>query len=362
MVKKKTGARRTKARTRQRPTVCPFIPPENRVWDFWRDGVTQSFLSTWSACPEQARLRYVQGWTERRVSEPLEFGNLFHFVLSELYHGKRKLPDAARINTNMDTWYDEWCRDRKVVSSTEEETMSKVFALARPTLAGYVDRWAGDWTGRYKLGCDVVRPVKWIATEQVFRVPFVFPDEKVVHLTGMFDGVFEDAKGGVWLLETKTKSRIDEDGLSASLPFDRQVCLYLWALRQKYGKQVRGVLYNVVRRPGNRLGKTEKLAAFESRIATDIRSKLGTGHHFIRWEVRMSAKELNAWDASYLTPALHDVRAWWEGRRPHYMNPDALFSKYGKASMFNPIVSGDFTGHYRRTRAFNELPGTDTEV
>jgi hypothetical protein len=354
MGKKKTGARRVKVKRRQ--LLEPFA---GGLWDFWRDGVTQSFLSTWSGCMEEARLRYVEGWTDRRVSEALEFGNVFHYALSEFYHGKAKVPTAKRIVNVIEEYRDAWLNERKVVSSSEEETMEKVLALAEPSLCGYVTRWAGDWDGRYKLGCATVKPKKWLASEQRFRVPFEFADGKQAYLNGMFDGVFEDAKGGIWLLETKTKSRIDEEGIAAGLSIDRQVNLYLHALHTMYGKKVRGVLYNVVRRPGNRLGKSETLGAFSDRVGDDIVAKLGSGHHFIRWELRLSLKETAAWFNDYLVPVMDDVRAWWEGRRPHYTNPDALFTKYGKSSMFNPIVSGDFSGHFRRSRAFNELPDVE---
>lgn len=349
MGKKKVGARRV----RVRKTESPFA---GGLWDFWRDGVTQSFLSSFGRCREQTRLAYIEGWTQRGVSEALEFGNVFHYALADFYHGKPKVPTDKRIAEILHVYREEWERERKVIASTEEEALHKVFALAEPTLRAYVDRWSGDWGDKYKLGCDTVRPKKWLAAESVFRVPYIFPDGRQTFLNGMFDGVFEDARGGIWLLETKTKSRIDEEGISAILPLDRQVNIYLHALREMYGPKVRGVLYNVVRRPGNRLGKTETIAAFAQRIAEDIKKELGSGHYFIRWEMRLSKKESEVWLRECLDKELADVRAWWEGTRPHYMNPDALFTVYGRADMFAPIVHGDYSGHFKRDKAFNELP------
>ncbi len=260
----------------------------------------------------------------------------------------------------MRDYADEWRHDHPKCPQSQLDTMEKVYTLAEAMLCAYVDRWAGDWSGKYKHGNDTVAPVEWLATERRFRIPYTFDDGACTWLNGMFDGVFEDENGDLWLFETKTKSRIDENALSDCLPLDRQVMLYLHALRVVYGgRRVRGVLYNVIRRPSNRLRADEALHTFGERVGKEVAKKLGTGYYYIRWQVDVSNAESIEWATNQLRAEMQTIRAWWSGDIPHRMNPDALETKYGRSDMYGPIVFGDRNGHFVRDKAFAELPDVE---
>jgi hypothetical protein len=343
-------AARSAASETERP--CRFKKP---LWDFWEDGCTQSLIRVWAQCMEQARLKYVEGWSRRGNSLPLEFGSCVHWVLSQISGTAKKPPGKRKILNTLDAYEKLWKEQAGIRTQKSDVDFERVLGLAQALLPRYVERWAGDWTGKYKPSNPTVAPKKWLQLEGRFKVPFVLDDGAQTYLQGMFDGVFEDKKGRLWLFETKTKSVIEREIIEDTLQFDIQVLLYLWALKQVYKRTPHGVLYNVIRRPGLRQGKQEKLNDFFERCRMDVEDPKRTDHYFIRWELEVEESEIDAFEHDYLRPILGQMRRWWDGSGPHFMNPDALMCKYGKADMYEPIVHGNFRSLKKRKVVFPEL-------
>ena len=343
-------AAREAARGPSRP--CRFKKP---LWNFWDDGCTQSLIRVWAQCKEQARLKYVEGWSRRGGSLALEFGSCVHWVLSQICGTAKKAPGKRKILNTLAKYELLWKEQAGIRTQKTDTDFERVLGLAEALLPRYVERWAGDWTGKYKPKNPTVAPKKWLQLEGRFKVPFMLDDGEQTFLQGMFDGVFEDKKGRLWLFETKTKSVIERELIEDTLQFDIQVLLYLWALREVYGRTPHGVLYNVIRRPGLRQGNNEKLADFFERCRMDVEDVKRTDHYFIRWELAVEKSEIDAFEHDYLRPMLEQMRDWWDGTGPHYMNPDALTCKYGKVDMYEPIVHGNFRSLRKRKVVFPEL-------
>jgi hypothetical protein len=322
-------------------------------WDIWKDGVSQSFLHVWLACREQARLKFKELWSSRRASLPLEFGNCGHWCLADMYRVGRP-PTTKEIKASVYAYQHLWEKLVPNPSERQLEVQEEVYGMAEAVLPFYFKRWAGDFPGqKYPFKKPIIVPKKWLALEQPFDVPWTFTDGKVCRIRGIWDGLFADKVDDEWLFETKTKSVIDEEGIQDTLPLDIQVMLYCWALLQDRRNPPAGVLYNVVRRPGLYRRKGEALPEFLGRVREDIPAR--PDHYFMRWKMRLMPKELAQWVKRTLGPMLDDVRAWAEGRAPHYMNPDSLITKYGRCDMFEPIVRGEFGDCYQRKTAFNEI-------
>jgi len=331
-------------------------PFEGGVWDFWEHGVSQSFIQLFRSCKEQTRLAFVEGWTSRKSSLALDFGTCCHVALSEL-HGKKKVPTVNQIDRAIDVFEKDWKREYPKPTTKQTEEIHHVMALAKPVLEAYVKRYAGDWGGKYPFRNKTVVPATWLHLESRFRVPFEFEDGKIVWLNGRFDGGFEDNRkiARKWLFETKTKAMIQEDIIVDLLPLDVQVMLYLWALWKTEGVRPTGVLYNVIRRPGLRQGKAEQFVDFIKRVREDVFKPARQDHYFIRWELQITKKELEVWERTQLRPMLEEIRLWWEGKSPHYLNESALVAKYGRCSLYEPIVNGNFNDCFQREHPFNEL-------
>ncbi len=318
-------------------------------WNFWKDGVSSSVVSSWLTCREQTRLALVEGWRARQEPIYFAFGTCVHWVLEQLYSVK-SAPGASRVHNMLTRYSAKWRKE--VVKPTEKqlEQHELVLGLVAAILPTYATRWAGDWTGKYPIPTATQRPSNWVSLERRFRVEFEFSDGKKVQIVGARDGVFKDRYKRWWLLDTKCLSVILEDNIEQTLPMDLQFMLYLWATWKETGVFPQGLLMNIVRRPGHRIGKTESLREFLDRVRGDIEQKSRWPHFFHRFQLAVTNQEIRSWERDVLEPILMDMRNWWEGTAPHYINPQALVSKYGRATMFEPIVHNDFSGCYQVER------------
>lgn len=208
--------------------------------------------------------------------------------------------------------------------------------------------------------------------EQTFNVPYRLPSGRTVYLRGKFDSV-DLVRGtdrkykadgsiapmtlkekadpncygigtGVWLQENKTKGDINEEMLKRQLSsgFDLQTMLYLIAL-QKLGETtdlgyvseghaasddppfpIVGVRYNVIRRPlsggkgsikqhqpskGNPAGETRD--EFYERLRRDYIAA-EPEYWFMRWNIEISAKDIERFKRETLNPILERLCQWYE--------------------------------------------------
>jgi hypothetical protein len=102
--------------------------------------------------------------------------------------------------------------------------------------------------------------LNWIGVEQEFDVPYVLKDGRKTRLRGKMDGLYK--KNGIWLFETKSKSRIDEGTIVDALPLDFQNKFYLSVARKLHKIQPSGVKYNIIRRTQMEQRKNETAKKF----------------------------------------------------------------------------------------------------
>ena len=168
-------------------------------------------------------------------------------------------------------------------------------------------------------------------------------DGKKTFLLAVFDGCFYDKRKRLWLFETKTKSRIDEETLQDMILQDVQIMLSLWIIKNVLDRIPSGVLYNVIRRPGQKLLKDEPLKSFFGRVEKDVSSPKRYDHYFKRWEFAIYWNEVEQWKKDFLDPVMMEIRMWFEGTLPTYVNPYSLVNQYGKCDLYFPIVKNDFS-------------------
>jgi len=278
-----------------------------------------------------------------------------HYCLERAYDGGRSL-NLAAIQVVLRDYHALWRKEMVRPTSQQEVDQELTYGLVAATLPRYFIVRGDDFIPQKKVTRgQLVRPVEWLKLEQQFNVPFLLPDGRTIRLRGKFDGSFRCHRQKLWLFETKTKSRIDEEGLQDCLPLDIQVMLYLLAQQIIYGEQPEGVLYNVIRRPGQRRRVKEPLVEFFRRVADDVNDPKRTDHYFLRWEMAITRHEIEDWVGRTLVPMLTEVCDWFEGKAPHYMNEEALITKYGRSPLYDAVLKGDFSRCFRRVVAFNEL-------
>jgi hypothetical protein len=350
---RKRNAKTAKPLTR---TDAMFRGEEKSVWRLYEHGVTSSLLSSYLLCREQTYLHYVKGYGAPISPIALEYGSCIHWVLEQAYGNPKRLPTDDNIHVWLRCYEAKWRAENRRQTAAQAEMMEKVYGMASCVLPHYFKRWSGDFTGNYgKFKPGTKRPAKWLSLEQEFAVPYTYPDGKVVTIRGKRDGVFLDPRGKVYVFDTKCLSVVNEADIVATLPLDLQFMLYLWVTREELKKMPAGITMNIPRRPGQHWLVQDTLQSFLERVQKDVSNAKRYDHYFIRFDMDITKGELDWWKRNQLDPIMLDLRLWWDGVTPHYMNPKNLVTKYGRCGMFDAITAHDTSGLEQRTRPFSEL-------
>lgn len=338
------------------------------MFDLYRDGLTQGSIGLFLDCRHQFYLKYVLGLSGANRANTTAYGSAFHDMLALTQHrttatGEKLAPipvDAAA---------------RKHVKSlgplppTQEEDVTFMVAKVRETIKLYNDHYAKEhakW--------------KWVARELAFNVPFKYqhwipyeldkygeiesggPLDVKIPIRGRFDGIYEESKR-LKLLETKTKGRVDEMGITETLGTDIQTQLYLWAAKKVLNKELLGVKYDVIKTSALKLGKTETKKQHLARMVADIQSR--PKEYFMRWDVTMKPGECDQWAETWLTRVIGQIVEWWESikgdlnnpfKSPlHFINPRALYNQYGRCDLFFAVTRQQYFDCVQRKHIYPEL-------
>lgn len=339
------------------------------------DGITSSLLSRFLVCRERFRLLVIEGIKTKDVfNHKLEFGNMWHLceersALAGDWQGK--LMDYSRA----------LC----MRYPHQQEEITKWYNVCKVQFPIYLSYWSAH--------PDVKDRVPMLQ-EEVFSVPYDLPSGRKVRLRGKFDSVDLIGKGesvGVWLQENKTKGHIIENQIRQQLTFDLQTCFYLIALKkllaaiedkwQRYAGIVRGVRYNVVRRPlsggkgtivRHKPTKKDPQGESESCFYGRVRDIIAASpqDYFLRMRVEVTAQDLDVFARQFLDPILEQLCDWWEWASTSNNNPEGECSPIhwrhpygvynvllegGSTDLDEHLASGSMVGLTRTDNLFPEL-------
>ena len=285
-----------------------------RAYSLEADGLSQSLIQTCMTCPRKFLFR-INGYTSKApMSSAITFGNIMHEALEMLYR------DVGYDRCNLHG-IDEIIEKACTSFPSDDTEIHKAKSTA--LLEEYVNIYRSDFNGK-----------SFIELEREFDLPYSTGDLKVMR-RGKIDGVFE-TKGKLWLIEHKTKSRIDEDGLMLQLSFDFQNLFYVTVAEELYQKEVAGVLYNVIRTPEHRQGHGESLEEFTQRLGKEIRK--APDHFFKRYEVPYTQKDKQEFIIE-LNYKLNTLRRFFSDGC-FFRNQNACDSKYGTCEFLTACATG----------------------
>lgn len=316
--------------------------PRKSLWSP-KKGLTNSSIQSWLKCREQFALRYIDGWSTKKLSIPLAYGNLWH--AADEHWGEEE------------PW--------KHVEAASSKQMAELAPKERAELAFLLAQVKTLYPIYQEHYCRQDAGLRWVNREKTFAIPMRVLGLDLT-IRGKRDGEYLTPKGSLALFETKTKTRIDPNGIRDQLRCDFQTLLYSWSL-WKEGRAPDLIVYNVVRRPGLRKKEAEPLQAYLERLAKDCRSK--KSGYFARWKVQVSPGECARFEREHLLPILQAFVTWWrevrrapflperlDGRHPsHYLSLPALVGPYGKDDLYDLVVNGYQDLYFRRSSAHPEL-------
>jgi hypothetical protein len=338
MKKKASKAKPVSNRHDKKPT------PPSPNWDFYRDGISYSLMSKFVICPERFRVYTVMGLRQSERKEAMEFGTIFHKALEFAAKGMTTTEVVSRLM--------KWKH-----ASGADSMLCRQAAILVPH---YQHFYSGD-------------KFKYVAQEQVFKNPYKLSNGKTTWLRGRMDEIFLRDKA-LWLQENKTKSRIDEDKITVTLPNDLQTMFYVYNMGLIYDRTIGGVLYNVIRKPELKQKMKESDVAFLTRINNDILER--PDHYFKRWEVELVRKDIDDFHDKVIGPTLERVAIWWESIKNnpfdpwhlpdgrvnphHWLRPFGIYDpmSLGRGDYFDYVTSGSTLGLEKISSPFPEL---DTE-
>jgi len=221
-------------------------------------GVTQSLLAKYLACEKKARY-YTQGLTSTHTSgKALVFGSVFHefqdLVLNVIKSGQVGNHVEIELYVNNPSTQ-EYMQSK--FPPKDEDTM---FAIHFNTLlcVEYFKYWNEKYFGENKF--------EIVGVENSFDI--VLPSG--IRLRGKMDGILsKDSE--YYLLEHKTKSRMDTETIQKTLKINIQCLVYIIACYQQTGLIITKIAYDVIRKPGIRKKNGENYIAFSNRCIAEVK-------------------------------------------------------------------------------------------
>ncbi len=346
-------------------------------------GITFSLLSRFLACRERFRLLVVEGLKPApSFQRRMEYGNMIHHCEETHLAG---LPWEVALQG--------YCQKLIEKHGGAAQEIEKWYNICKIQFPIYLRYWEAQPKPKV--------PRKQIWQEKVFNVAYKLPSGRKVCLKGKFDSVY--LSEGLWVKENKAKGEANAEQLEANLPTDLQTMIYLTALNninlEEYdGEPIRGVHYNVVRRPlaswgkhsiKQKEGRLDKKTGVRVGAETDqeFYARLGevieqnAGDFFLsRWS-EVTPECLEHFQKVTLNPVLESLCDWWEwikvdpfdpwtiscgerkmmaviGQSIHWMFPSGVWNPALEGSdgdLDNYILTGDAKGLYHTKELFPEL-------
>lgn len=322
-------------------------------YDPARDGVTFGLLSTFLACREKARL-FLEGWSGTDTIFALLYGGITHHILQNAYQTCTSAPTGAWVRDQLTdietTWYKENPRPR----AKAEEMLHEALMKNEMVMPEYFKYWRSDFDPSHR---------EWIEIESSFTLPWTVttPQGNVLStfLRGRIDGAYripgiksKRRRAAPRLLETKTRSDIDEQLIIDTMPQERQLSTYVSVLRKKTGLTPAGAQLNIIRKPMLRKSAKEDWAQFARRIQHDVQTR--PDWYFVRMEMTVTAQEIDTSEKE-LDQLIADFLLWYAGESGHYKNTNSCVM-YRRPCDFVKVCShGDYTGLVKRDIVFREL-------
>ena len=272
-------------------------------------GITQSLLSNYMTCPQKFVIAVNQ---YRSIQTNTSFGTFFHNVL--------------------ELWYLDNCSNKKEVLefidayifSKEVENSEYMRISGAVLFENYVLRY-----GKEKVSPEILFDTK--------NNPYNF------RLRGKIDGVLMEKKQ-LFLLETKTKTQINEEGITNRLVLDWQSLFYVNAYYRQFKVLPAGVVYNVIRYP-QRMPKD--LCTYAKDLDKEIKSK--PDYFFYRWKTEYTLQDIVSFNAELLQKLIE-----LDERKVFYKNQCSC-DLYGGCDYLEYCSTGKLTRLKKQPHLFMEL-------
>lgn len=348
-----------------------------------RGGVTFSLLNLFLSDHERFRLYVIEGLKSEIWDHKLFFGNCWH-LCEEVYSNNNN-------GLTEQTWEGalyEYARKEADLHKFRGDEIQHWYRVCKVQFPIYLEYWGDNLEENSEI----------LLSEYAFKVPYLV-NSRPIYLRGKWDRIHL-IDNWLWVEDHKSKGDIDEIKIQRQLRLDLQTMLYCIALKSYvdnapndhwYDKEVKGVKYNVIRRPlsggtgtirphkakvvkgtKKKPGYTipaESMDHFYDRLANEV-IRANPDQFFMRWESAVSADDIKRFKKICLDGILTQLCEWYdwvsspEGLQDPFANPIHFTTPYGLYNALtenNPtdldrcVESNSTVGLSRVTNLFPEL-------
>ena len=302
-------------------------PPKD--YDICQDGITQSLCANFLCCPLRGMLT-INRWSDPAKAMSTRFGSMFHDCLDAVY--TNGISDVKKIEKLLNSYIDEHAAEWGADGKAELDA-----ALASALFEVYIKHWKSDFSSK-----------KFRSVERTAEAQF-----HEYKLRCKIDGEFSGKNAGsVWLMEHKTKSRIEEETLLQKITFDFQNLFYRNIYQIEHPKvRLSGTLYNIIRKPGHKMKGGETLKQFRNRLVVEI--KKDPEHFFKRYQLAYTPQDDERFTRELLQK-LKWIQNLINGNVPAWRNEFACETPY-RCEFLAACSTGTMTGYVRRKALMEEL-------
>ena len=345
-------------------TKVPKKPPY-AGWDLFKHGVSQSLLQKFQTDVERTHIRIVRGLKETTRKEAMEYGSIFHKIDEYACTLGKKCTERS-LSEIMSLYM------KKVYPYAESIMLCKIAIMQ---YFHYL-KWEESRPKYNHIEQEPIFDEKYELPPLYFKAEGIeirIPSGVTIRLRGRIDGIIENC--GMWIKENKTKSQINIIHLQDTIHANIQVMFYALCSELKYGRPCKGVVYNVIRKPGQRQKIKESDANYIERISGEIEKD--PEYYFHRLTVEFAPGQVDKWVRQELLPLLYRVYIWWksiernplepwvdENGNPNPFHGRKSFGIYdpmsmGKGDFYNLIVYGRKQDLIHDPEQFPELQNDD---
>lgn len=311
-----------KAANINRPVKPLWDGPES---DSDNGGVTQGLIVKFLNDREKLRVLTIEGLRPKEdFSHYIHYGQMWHTCEQALANSANPIVNNPVATAPWHKALIGYCQKLAKQFPMRQVDINHWYNICLTQFPIYVNWW--------KKHPQVINRVPMLQ-ETEFKIPYKLPSGRTVVLRGKWDAVdtcgkAKDSDYGIYLQENKTKGELDAKLLRRQLAFDLQTNLYLVALSELEcvkSVPIRGVRYNVVRRPlaggkgSIRQKKNQTEAEFYDELGEIMKGAVGQewgvmpDEHFffMRWNVQITSADLEKFKVQTLNPVLEELCDWY---------------------------------------------------
>lgn len=283
-------------------------------------GITQSEMSTWDDCAEKWYLGYNHMLQRKGTwARYFVYGDAFHRAMEQFYtdgtetYPYLKVPSDAILTGEDEFWLDLWQRILTVQLRRYYAYYQDDLTMWTPILNEEIVNveWEGvRWSGKIDLGIEI-----------------------------------KGCKGAA-LIDHKSAARFDMATLQG-WEFRFQFMFYLWLAEKHTGQKFSRFVVNGLKKPELKLGKTESVDTFVSRIKQAMIQE--PDKYFRRIPLERMSGSMEHFEERVLRPKLHRLRLLTEPTTSAIILESLARNqntgncvKYGRICQFMPICQNGF--------------------